>query len=81
MCLDSDIKNMSLSGSEVSTNSETIIFEINRCNNDDFAVNETKKCHSEKEIDEYLENITVETWANYKKIDFRIHNDKPTRRF
>ena len=33
LCPDSDVKTLNLSGSEVSTNSSSLIFEVNRCNN------------------------------------------------
>ena len=58
-------------------NSKNLVFELNRCNNS--APN--NNCASKQEIDKFVSKITVETWANYNKINFKIHDKLPLTRF
>ena len=61
--------------------SKSLIFEVNRCSNETFEGNQTERCHSKEEINDFISNITIETWANYYKIDFLLHPERPAVRF
>lgn len=45
------------------------------CDNSTYQANETEKCHSIEEIQEYLKLILVETWSSYGALDFSKHVD------
>ena len=63
-------------------NSQTLVFEVNRCDNASYpsGTADDQMCHKNNEIDAYVNNITVETWANYYKIDFSHDNERPVQR-
>ena len=53
--------------------------QILQCNNETVLGN--VKCHTPKEIEEFVKMITVETWSNYGKVDYNIHRGVPMIRY
>jgi hypothetical protein len=56
-----------LAGSDVSVYSKSLTFEINKCSNLTLDPGDDP-CHSPEEIDFYMRDIQVETWANFLQV-------------
>jgi hypothetical protein len=66
ICLD-DINSIKLSGSDVSVLSKSLTFEINKCSNSTLDPSD-EPCHPQEEVEEYMKDIQVETWANFLQV-------------
>ena len=54
--------------------SQNLHFRITRCNSRDHP---GVQCKSKEEIDDFIRDITVDTWALFEKMDFNAYDRKP----
>ena len=81
LCPNQTETDIMLSGSQSRMESQALFFQVDQCNNDTYEANSKVKCHSQEEIEAFLKEVTVETWANYGKIDYTIHESAPFIRY
>jgi hypothetical protein len=74
-----DHKDVILSGNEVSMNSMSLSFEISKCSDENLDEGDLP-CASQDEIEEYIQDIQVESWANFDHTVFNIHDSDPLKR-
>ena len=55
--------------------SQSLQFQILRCNEDTFKDDETGECSSE--IDDFIKDMTVDVWQEHEKLDVRKFDDEP----
>ena len=68
-----------LSGSQSGNEYSGLLFQINEC--DEKTYKGIGKCHSQEDIATFLQGVTIETWSNYKKVDYTIHDSAPFIRY
>ena len=68
-----------LEGSEIATKSKALIFEIKPCSNDTLFEGDLP-CQDPDQIEQYLKDIKVETWANYDRVAIETHDTAPIER-
>ena len=65
-------------GSDETLNKTSIVFQIHKCSNE--TKNENVTCAPPEDINKYVKRIQVNTWMDFYKHDFIIHDGKPARR-
>lgn len=78
ICSDlSEHPEISLAGDLTMLQAKAVEFQINRCDNDLREAKGKGPCKSETQIDEYIRDIEVETWAIHNTVDFTIYGELP----
>ena len=77
LCPDRELmKTLMLKNEQGSKLTKHITFRIERCQN----TTESQKCHSNPDINKYIENIQVEAWIIDNKIDLEMYDKPPWHR-
>ena len=58
---------------------QKMVFEVNRCNNDERKKHGLSECYDDEKINDFLKNMVIDTWAIYDEIDFDKYGVKPVR--
>lgn len=56
--------------------SNKMVIQLKRCDNDTLEEGEIE-CAPSHVIDEYIQDISVDTWVIHENIDFSIYKEKP----
>jgi hypothetical protein len=53
-----------------------MVIQLKKCNNDTLEEGESI-CAPSEVIDEYIQDLSVDTWVLHENIDFSIYKEKP----
>ena len=78
ICIDqTDNQELALYGDITMLQAKTVEFQINRCDDELRSAAGKGPCKNETEIDDYIRDIEVGTWAIYNSVDFTIYGELP----